>query len=95
MKREARSGVTVNETKRLMRVEKTTTSANSRMMFPTRPVTRLRGRNTTTSTSVIVASSAGSSLRSRLAVRVPPVPAPRMTMREVINDLQGSVLRRA
>ena len=53
VKREARSGVTVNETKRLMRVEKTTTSANSRMMFPTSPVTRLRGRNTTTSTSVI------------------------------------------
>jgi len=64
----------VNETKRLMSVEKTTTRANSRMMFPTSPVTRLRGGTTTTSTSVI--DSAAKPISFRPFQRRPPLVVP-------------------
>ena len=50
---EARAGVIVNETSKLMRVEVNTTTANSRMILPTKPPTTDSGTNTTTSTRVI------------------------------------------
>jgi hypothetical protein len=51
--REANNGVIVNETKRLIRVENTTTRENSLSIPPIIPDTNARGRKTTTSTMVI------------------------------------------
>src|SRR3989339_167526 len=72
---EANSGVTVKETNKLIKVENTITSENSRNMCPIIPDTNESGRKTTTSTNVIArAVSPISFLPSRAAtVRFFPI----------------------
>ncbi len=55
-KRLANKGVIVNETKRLIKVEKTTTNENSFNKAPISPPDKAKGKNTTTSTSVIASA---------------------------------------
>ena len=51
--RDANNGVKVKDTNKLIKVENTTTSANSRKIFPIKPPAIAKGTNTTTSTKVI------------------------------------------
>lgn len=52
-KSDANKGVRVNETKRLSKVENTTTNENCRTRFPTNPDVSAIGMNTTKSTMVM------------------------------------------
>ena len=70
-KRETNNGVNVNETTKLISVEKTTTSENSRKILPIKPPVKASGTNTTTSTNVMAKAVKPISLRpSRAAVRL-------------------------